>query len=53
MQVFAIFILPAFFGVISVIKENSGGVPVQSFLGHEWAALQDENVLAGLSQLES
>jgi hypothetical protein len=52
-QVSAIFILPGFFGVISVIKENSGGVPVQFFLGHEWTAFQDENVLASLSQVES
>ena len=52
-QVFAIFILPGFFGVISVIEENSGGVPVQFFLGHERTPLQDENVLAGLSQVES
>jgi hypothetical protein len=53
MQVFAVFILPGFFGVISVIKENSGGVPVEFLLGHEWTPFQDENILAGLSQVES
>ena len=52
-QVFAVFILPGFFGVISIIEENSGGVPVELFLRHERAPLQDENVLAGLSQVES
>ena len=40
-QVFAIFILPGFFGVIAVIQENGRGVPVQFFLGHERAALRE------------
>ena len=53
MQVFAIFILPGFFGVISVIEEHGGCVPVQLFLGHEGTPFQDENLLAGLSQVES
>ena len=52
-QVLAIFIQPGFLGVIAVIEENGGGVPVQFFLRHERTALQDENILAGLSQVES
>ena len=52
-QVFAILVLPGFFGVVPVIEEHGRCVPVELFLGHEWTSFQDENLLAGLSQVES
>ena len=52
-QFLAIFIQPGFLGVIAVIQENRGGIPVQFFLRHERTPLQNENILPGLSQVES
>ena len=53
MQVLAFLVLPDLFGVIPVVEKNGGGVPVQLFLRHEGAALQYQDVLAGLGEMES
>jgi Fic family protein len=52
MKFFAVFVLPDFFGVIAVIEKDSGGVPVEFFLGHERTAFKDEDVLAGLGEVK-
>ena len=48
----AVLILPGFLGVVAVVQEDGGGVPVELLLWHEGAALQDQDVLARLGQVQ-
>ncbi len=43
---------PDVFGVVAVVEEDGGGVPVEFFLGEKGAALEDENALASLREME-
>ena len=43
---------PDVFGVIAVVEEDGGGVPVEFFLGKKRAALEDEDAFARLGQME-
>ena len=52
MQVFPILVLPGLLGVIAIIQENRGGVPVQFFLWHERSAFEDQDLLASLRKME-
>ncbi len=52
MEVFAIFVLPDFLGVVAVLEEDGGGGPVEFFLREEGAALEDEEGLAGAREME-
>jgi hypothetical protein len=52
MQWFAVLILPGFFGVVAVVEEDRGRVPIKLLLRHERAALQNEDVLAGLGEVQ-
>ncbi len=52
MQWFAVLILPGFFGVVAVVQEDRGRVPIKLFLRHEGAALQNEDILAGLGEVQ-
>jgi hypothetical protein len=38
--------------VVAVVEEDGGGVPVELFLGHKGAALEDEDALAGLCEVK-
>ena len=53
MERFAVLVLPGLFGVVTIVEENGGRVPVELLLRHEWTALQNENVLARLGQMQS
>jgi len=48
----AVLILPGLLGVVAVVQEDSGCIPVELLLRHERAALQDENVLARLGEVQ-
>ncbi len=50
---FAVLILPGLFGVVAVVQEDCRRVPVELFLRHEGAALQNEDVFACLGQMQS
>src|SRR5580658_7146007 len=52
MQWFAVLILPGFFGVVAVVQEDRGCVPIKLLLRHEGAALQNEDLLAGLGEVQ-
>ena len=51
-ELLAVFILPGFLGVIAVVEEDRGGIPVELFLRQEGAALQDQDLLAGLGEVQ-
>jgi hypothetical protein len=52
-QRFAVLVLPGLFGVVAVVEEDCGRVPVELLLRHEGAALQNEDVFACLGQVQS
>ena len=47
-----VFVAPGFGGVVAVVEEDGGGVPVEFFLGKEGTALEDEDALAGAGEVE-
>jgi hypothetical protein len=49
----AVLILPGLLGVVAVVQEDSGCIPVELLLRHERAALQDEDVLAAFGEVKS
>ena len=49
----AVFILPGLFGVVTIVQENGRCIPVELLLRQEGAALQNQNVLACLGQVQS
>ena len=51
-QGLVVFVVPGFGGVVAVLEEDGGGVPVEFFLGKEGAALEDEDALAGAGEVE-
>ena len=53
MQFLAFLVLPGFFRVVAVVKEDGGGIPIQLFLRHEGTALKDQDILTGLGEVES
>ena len=52
MQVVAVFILPRLFGVITVVDEDGGCVPVELFLRQERTALDDQDIFAGTGKMQ-
>ena len=52
MERLAVLVLPDFGGVVAVVEEDGGGIPVEFFLGEEGAALEDEDALAGAGEVE-
>jgi hypothetical protein len=52
MERFAVLVLPGFLGVVAIVEENGGRIPVEFFLGHERAALEDEDFLPRLGQVQ-
>ena len=51
-KVLAVFVVPGFASVIAIVEEDGGGRPVEFFLGHKGAALEDEDALACLSEAQ-
>ena len=51
-EVVVVLVEPDVFGVVAVVEEDGGGVPVEFFLGEKRAALENENALAGLGEME-
>ena len=47
-----VLVVPGFGGVVAVVEEDGGGVPVEFFLGEEGAALEDEDALAGAREMK-
>jgi len=47
-----VLVVPGFGGVVAVLEEDGGGVPVEFFLGKEGAAFEDEDALAGAGEME-
>jgi hypothetical protein len=47
-----VFVVPGLGGVVTVLEEDGGGAPVELLLRHEGAALEDEDALAGLREME-
>jgi hypothetical protein len=43
---------PDVFGVVAIVEEDGGGVPVEFFLREERAALENENALPSLCEME-
>ena len=52
MEVFAVFILPDFLGVIAVLEEDGGGGLVELFLREKGAALKDQDGFASPREME-
>ena len=48
-----VLVVPGFGGVVAVLEEDGGGVPVELFLGKEGAALEDEDAFASAREMES
>ncbi len=48
-----VLVVPGFFRVVAVFEEDGGGIPVELFLRHEGATLEDKNAFACLGQVES
>jgi len=48
MERLIVFIVPGFGGVITIVEEDSRGIPIEFLLRKEGAALEDEDALAGL-----
>jgi hypothetical protein len=53
MKFVALLILPGLLRVIAIVEKDSGGVPVEFFLGHEGTALKDQDILAALCKVKS
>ncbi len=53
MEWLPILVLPGLFGVVAVVQEDGGSVPVELLLRHEGAALKNEDVLSRLGQVQS
>jgi hypothetical protein len=47
-----VFVEPDILGVIVIVEEDGGRVPVEFLLGEEGAALEDEDALTGLGEME-
>jgi hypothetical protein len=52
MEGLVILVVPGFGGVITVVEEDGGGVPVELLLREEGAALDDEDALACAGEME-
>ena len=52
MERLVVFVVPGFGGVVAIVEEDGGGVPVEFFLGEEGAALEDEDALAGAREMQ-
>ena len=49
----AFLVLPGLFGVVAVVEEYRGSIPVELFLRHEGTALKDKDFFADLGEMES
>jgi hypothetical protein len=52
MERLIVFVEPNIFGVVAIVEEDGGGIPVEFFLRKKRATLKDEDALASLSQIE-
>jgi len=52
MERFVVLVEPDVFGVVAVVDEDGGGVPVEFFLREKWAAFKDEDALSCLREMK-
>jgi hypothetical protein len=52
MEWLVVLVEPDIFGVVAIVEEDGGGVPVKFFLREEWTAFEDEDALAGLGEMQ-
>ncbi len=52
MEELLVLVEPDIFGVVAVVEEDGGGVPVEFFLRKKRAALEDEDAFACLREME-